>query len=156
AIAVKRPDGSLVKGDGTFNSGWDKTTTDASGRLTYSYQLDDLQGLYLARVYPATWSGDWTQTPLAGAAFTDPAGASSEQCANGGTGNPPTLLPCSGSNWIGGNANSNKAHWREGDFVPYREIISGISAGSHTLILFYQTASGGKHAIDYLGSFDTT
>jgi hypothetical protein len=156
AIPVKRPDGSVVKGDSTFTPGWDTTTTDASGHLTHSYQLDDLQGVYVARVYPASWKGDWTQTPLASATFTDPAGASSEQCANGGTGNPVTLLPCSSSNWIGGNANSNKAHWQEGDFVAYREIISGISEGSHTLILLYQTASGGKHAIDYLGSFDTT
>jgi hypothetical protein len=99
AIAVRRPDGSFVKGDGTFKPGWDTTTTYASGHMVYSYKLDDVQGLYQARVYPATWGRDWTRTPPASVTFTDPPGAGSSQCANGATGNPPTLLPCSGSNW---------------------------------------------------------
>jgi hypothetical protein len=43
AIPVKRPDGSIVHGDGSFSSGWDLTTSDAGGNLSYSYQLDGIQ-----------------------------------------------------------------------------------------------------------------
>ena len=39
--------------------------------LSYDYQLNGVEGLYEARVYPADWSGDWGAEPLASVTFTD-------------------------------------------------------------------------------------
>lgn len=90
--------------------------------------------------------------------------ANLDQCQNGALGNPITLWPCvngtlggtSYSNWVNGNVNGSKAHWREGEFLTYRAKLSGLAAGSHTLVFQYDTVHSGKHAIDYLGSFDAT
>lgn len=106
--------------------------------------------------------------------------ATIDQCTNGGL-SPLTPEPCVGSNaaavsatiaginggnsasyknWVNGNANSSKSHWREGEFIPYRVSLSDLAAGSHTIQLHYDTVfSGGSqagHAIDYLGSYDAT
>jgi hypothetical protein len=87
-----------------------------------------------------------------------------DQCTNGQV-SPLTLERCAGSsvgaiagvkNWVNGNSNGSKSHWREGEFISYRTKISGITAGTHTLVLHYDTVHGGKHALDYVGSFDAT
>lgn len=88
-----------------------------------------------------------------------PAGANLQQCQNGGegaAGAAPTLEPCAGANWVTGDLNSSKAHWQEGELVPYRTVIAGLSGGPHTLHFGYRVTDQGKHAFDYLGSFDTT
>jgi len=86
------------------------------------------------------------------------AAANLDQCTNGGVGK--TEEPCkiggTYSNWVNGNSNGQKSHWKEGEFISYRTTITGLSAGAHTLKIQYDTVHGGKHAIDYLGSFDAT
>jgi hypothetical protein len=94
------------------------------------------------------------------------ASASLEQCTNGATGTTIQLQQCAGSslaavnnykNWVNGNANGSKAHWREGEFISYRVRLSGLATGiAHTLVFDYQTIHSGKHALDYVGSFDAT
>ena len=164
AIPVLRPNGSIVLGDGSFTPGWDTATSDGSGNLSYSYQLDGVQGTYEARVYPSTWAGDWTQSPVASVNFEDHV-ADLDQCTNGAVGPPIAAEPCQGSNtaaqntfknWENGNANGSKAHWAEGEFISYRVTLSSLAAGTHTLVMHYSPARSGKHAIDYLGSFDAT
>jgi uncharacterized protein YbcV (DUF1398 family) len=98
--------------------------------------------------------------PLSGTAtttFSDSA-ASLSQCTNGGVGATPE--PCrideTFSNWVNGDSNASKSHWAEDEFIPYRTVIEGITAGEHTLIVEYDTVHSGKHALDYLGSFDAT
>jgi hypothetical protein len=60
-------------------------------------------------------------------------------------------------NWVNGNANGSKSHWREGEFLSYRTTVSGIASGTtHTLVFQFDTVSSKRHAIDYLGSFDST
>src|SRR5215467_4498769 len=102
--------------------------------------------------------------------------ASLSQCTNGMV-SPLTPQPCIGSNinaasvaisginggastsyknWVNGNSNGSKSHWREGEFIAYRAVISGISAGTHTLVFTYDTVHSGGHALDYLGSYDAT
>jgi hypothetical protein len=104
-------------------------------------------------------------------------GATLDQCTNGAVGPPIDRQPCQGSNitgvtvtipginggaatsyknWVNGDSNGNKSHWREGDFISYRAIIGGITAGTHTLVMTYSPERSGLHAIDYLGSFDST
>ena len=101
---------------------------------------------------------------FASSASATPLGISStiDQCANGKAGSPE---PCQGSsgakvngyqNWIGGNANASNAHWAEGQFIPYRAVISGLPAGTYQAQFQYDTTWKGLHAIDYLGSFDAT
>src|SRR6266446_3559590 len=66
----------------------------------------------------------------AAAAFAASA-ANIDQCANGGVGDTP--VACSGNNWVNGNVNGSKAHWKEGEFLPYRAIVTGLNAGAHYL-----------------------
>jgi uncharacterized repeat protein (TIGR01451 family) len=152
AIPVLRPDGTMVTGDGTFTAGWDLATADGSGAFSYSYQLDGVQGTYEVRAYSAGWSGDWTQTPIASVTFTDGL-AKLDQCLNGPLSAP---VPCTGSAWANGDAQATQAHWREGDSLPYRMRLTSLTAGTHTLGIQWDTTKGGKHAIDYLTSFDRT
>ena len=91
------------------------------------------------------------------------ASASLSQCVNG-MANPLSLQPClngtlSGttySDWVNGNANGQKAHWKEGQFIAYRTTISSISAGTHNIFFSYDTVHSGGHALDYLGSVNGT
>ena len=83
-----------------------------------------------------------------------PASADLDQCANGGVGVPP--VQCAGSAWQNGNLNHNQAHYIEGQFVPYRVEMNDLASGSHILRIEYDVTKSDKHAIDYLGSFDTT
>src|SRR5260370_23552504 len=95
---------------------------------------------------------------------TSAAGAAAklDQCTNGGVGATPepclngTLSPTSFSNWVNGDSNASKSHWRESEFIPYRSIISGLDSSSHTLTFHYDTVPSSKHTVDYIGSFDAT
>ena len=91
------------------------------------------------------------------------AAANLDQCVNGGVGGATepclngTLSGTKYANWVNGDANGSKAHWREGDYVSYRVTVTGLVAGSdHKLTFHYDTVHGSKHAIDFLGSFDAT
>ncbi|MEP7149477.1 MAG: carboxypeptidase-like regulatory domain-containing protein, partial [Acidobacteriota bacterium] len=63
---------------------------------------------------------------------------------------------CTGNNWTPGNAGSANSHWQERDFIAYRMLFSGIAAGTNTVIIGYDRIHSGKHAIDYLGSYNAT
>ena len=88
--------------------------------------------------------------------FTDagnPAG-DLDQCGNGPSN---AAVPCTGTAWQNGNLNQNQAHYSEGDSVPYRLRFSNLSTtGSHTVTIEWDTTKSGKHALDYLTSFDRT
>ncbi len=103
--------------------------------------------------------------------------ATIDQCTNGMV-SPFTPQPCVGSNaaavttsaipgvnggvagtyknWVNGNSNGSKSHWREGEFISYRTILTGLTAGDHTVVIHYDSVHSGGHAIDYLGSYDAT
>ncbi|TLZ52584.1 MAG: hypothetical protein E6K18_02670, partial [Methanobacteriota archaeon] len=140
-LEVTRPNGD--------SSSWN-VSADDSGTFSTTYQLDGIQGVY----YVVASDGTNTATTT----FTDST-ADLDQCTNGGVGSTPE--PCKGSNgapidgfknWVNGNANGGKAHWKEGEFISYRVTIEALSAGSHTLVATYDTVHSGKHAIDYIGS----
>jgi len=71
AVPVIRPDGTIVKGDGTLTPGWDTRRADGVGAFTYLYQLDGIPGTYEARVYASPWDGNRSATPLARTTFHD-------------------------------------------------------------------------------------
>jgi uncharacterized repeat protein (TIGR01451 family) len=77
-----------------------------------------------------------------------------DQCRNGTLAAPEA---CSGASWQNGNLGSENAHYREGDSVPFRAVVTDLSTtGSHTLTIEYDTLAGGKHAYDYLTSYNRT
>ena len=86
-----------------------------------------------------------------------PAGAKAnldlEQCAN-----IDTVCDSShASQWQHGNLNHNQAKYVEGQTVPYRTVIEGLTAGeTYSLLIEWDTTQTGKHSIDYLTSFDRT
>lgn len=127
----------------------------AKGFFTASVPFDSLSsdnGRYTVRAFGLK-TGTSAETMIASAIA---AAGNLDQCANGGVGDP--VEPCAGSNWVNGNVNDSKAHWTEGQSVAYRQILSGFVPGStgHTVTLGYDTTKGGKHALDYLTSFDRT
>jgi hypothetical protein len=81
-------------------------------------------------------------------------GMTLNQCANGGITDPVDHLECH-EGWISGNANKNKAAYREGEFLPYRVILTGLTTGSlYTYEFSWDTLHSGKHALDYIGTFN--
>lgn len=91
-------------------------------------------------------SGGWSFAP-------ENDSATLEQCRNGATGSPEQ---CTGNRWTTGNAGSSNSHWEERQFISYRMLFGGLSAGSQTVIIGYDIIHSGKHAIDYLGTYNYT
>ena len=75
-----------------------------------------------------------------------------DQCANG-----PLTAPvqCLTTNWENGNLNGSKAHYLEGQSVPYRLKLTDLNVGTfYNVQIEWDTTQGGDHALDYLTSFD--
>ena len=159
-MPVLRPDGTIVNLDPTTHvatPGWQETTTDGAGNLTYNYQLDGIQGLYTARVYPVDWNGDWSQTPIAETTFTDAAQAAADQCQNGSDiATRTTGCDVDPSDWGHGNLGASKSAYFEGDTIPYRIVMSGLANGTHTISIEWDTTKSSKHALDYITTFNNT
>ncbi len=72
-----------------------------------------------------------------------------DQCQNGKVG--PPLVSTSPCTWVNGNLNENKAHYYEGESIPYRAVVSNLAPGSsHALDIGWDIKHSGGHAIDYL------
>src|SRR3990172_7326339 len=81
-VPVIRPDGSIVKGNGSFISGWDTVIADSSGAFVYFYQLDGIAGTYTVKVFHSPWGGPGSgDALLASTTFTD-ADIHFSQCRN--------------------------------------------------------------------------
>jgi hypothetical protein len=115
--------------------------------LTLS-SLGTAQSLWGSGVTKKSATQDAEQVVLA------PLAESLFQCANGKRGTAE--LPCADGNWQFGNLNQNNSQWVEGEFVPYRALLTGFTTGStgNTLTITYATTNTGKHAIDFLGTWD--
>jgi hypothetical protein len=92
--------------------------------------------------------------------FTDAASATLDQCANGSLATPD-LTPCQGGDaggegWVNGNLGASKSHYSEGESISYRLMFSGLTAGTHVVTIEWDTTKGGKHAIDYLTTYNRT
>ena len=62
-----------------------------------------------------------------------------------------------GCRWIDGNLNSNNAIYFEGDSTVQRFWLDGLEPEStHTVTFQYGTTKGGKHAYDFLTSWDSS
>ncbi len=131
-------------------------TTDEDGSFEYKHQLDDVFRLdYVVTAFNEV--GD----AIAEVLFTDSAASINiEQCANGPTAGPLNICKkLSGQDgYVTGNVTASKAHYTEGDFLPYRAVIEAPNPGPQRVTLAFDTAksSDAKHAIDYLSSFNLT
>ncbi len=81
-----------------------------------------------------------------------PPAANLDQCKNGSTGTEA----CIGSNWVNGNLGASNSKYFEGDSIPYRIGLTNLDAGTHTVTIQWDTTKSGKHAIDYLTTWDRT
>ncbi len=144
----------IIHIDGTAEGGeghepWN-VTADAFGNFTSTWFVDpdDSAGSMFRLTATGTSSGLAAET-----IFTD-GSANLDTCANGPTNSP---VQCTGENWENGNLNSSKSHYFEGDSVPYRAVFEDLIVGhTYTITIEYDTTQGGKHAFDYLTSFDRT
>ena len=75
---------------------------------------------------------------------TNPA-ASLSQGTNGGIGQA-SISPIG---WENGNQNGQKSHYNEGESIPYRLLLTNLTAGAtYTVTLGYDITHSSKHAID--------
>lgn len=80
-----------------------------------------------------------------------------DQCAN----DPAPSLHTDGCNtaatqWDNGNLGASKSVYFENDTIPYRLKFSNLSLVSHTVTIEWDTTKGGKHAIDYVKTWNAT
>src|SRR4051794_25198537 len=68
--------------------------------------------------------------------------------------NGASTLPTSPVDWVKGNAGQANSHFVEGYSIPYRVVMTGLSAGSHKLIIEWDVTQSGKHAVDYLAHYN--
>ena len=118
----------------------------------------------LPTVFVANYNVSATQetgsgTLSATSSFTDAnASADLDQCANDPVPSPNTDGCDSNKNqWVNGNVNSSKANYLEGDSLPYRMVFGNLStSGSHNVTIEWDTTKAGKHALDYLTTYNRT
>ena len=72
-----------------------------------------------------------------------------DQAQNGGVGSPP-INPV---DWINGNSNAQKSHYVEGESIPYRLVLTGLTAGTHVVDIEWDIRKSSKATIDYITSF---
>ena len=85
--------------------------------------------------------------------------ASLGQCRNGSAGESIQCVELTGGSrgWVNGNAGAENSQWAEDEFIAYRMVFDNLAiTGTHSVILGYDIFHNGKHAIDYLGSFNAT
>jgi len=75
-----------------------------------------------------------------------------DQCRNGVNGD----IPCAGTAWENGNVGDANSKYSEDQYLPYRMVFSNLVAGQdYVVVIGYDTIHNTKHAIDYLGSYNT-
>jgi hypothetical protein len=106
-----------------------------------------LRFLFLAAGILALLVSGWSM--FAAPAPPSNAAISLDQASNGGIGK----TPISPVGWENGNQNGQKAHYNEGDSIPYRARVTGLTSGQIYRATFgYDITHSGKHAIDYITS----
>jgi uncharacterized repeat protein (TIGR01451 family) len=61
-----------------------------------------------------------------------------------------------GQGWQNGDLNGNNSAYHEGDVVPFRLAIEGLSAGQHSIHINYDFTAGGNEAYDFLATWNDT
>ena len=129
-------------------------TADGHGAFTYSFQLPN----YFVANYGVTATGLTSGT--ATTTFTDAVLANLDQCQNislSFLADPCGATPANAHpKWDNGNINASNSQYREGDGLPYRTAITGLTNGTWTITLDYDFSKGGVPAVDRLTRFNLT
>ena len=133
----------------TINKSWQHTadvTADDGGNVTDVFDLP----AYFISDYDVTATGP---SGTATTTFTDLSIGTYDQCSNDdGDGYASGDTGC---RWTGGNLQSNNSTYREGEATVQRLWLTDLVPGSqHTVTLKYGTTKAGKHAYDYLTTWD--
>jgi hypothetical protein len=91
--------------------------------------------------------------------FTDADAKAAVQIDQWSDGEAPDLPVSSGAQkdqWQNGNLGAQQAHYNEGESVPYRNVFTGLNPGViYTIVIEWDTTeNSGKHALDYLTTWD--
>ncbi|MBI5037147.1 MAG: DUF11 domain-containing protein [Candidatus Kerfeldbacteria bacterium] len=106
----------------------------------------------LVMVLNVTTAGFLVNPQVANAASPS---ANLDQCANDPAPSPSTNgCSTSATEWVNGNLGASKSVYYEGDSIPYRMVFGDLSLGSHTVTIEWDTTKSGKHAIDYLTTYN--
>jgi Big-like domain-containing protein len=141
----------VINVDDDQGKSWQKDVgvhTTSTGDLTYTFTLPKT---FVARYnVSATGSDGRTAT----SSFTDANSAADlDQCRNGPMSAP---VVCTGGAWVNGNANATQAHYLEDDSIVYRMRFDNLALTSHTVTIEWDTTQNGKHALDYLTTYNRT
>src|SRR5438128_1831410 len=124
-------------------------TADGSGGFTTVYNPPLIPGRYKIT------ATDGTNTATTAATEADAAAADLDQCRNGDASSPTNCVDApGGEGWANGNAGAQDSHYVEGYSIPYRMTFTGVTAGTWTVDLGYDTVHSSKHAIDFLTQYD--
>ena len=88
--------------------------------------------------------------------------SNAQQCHNGGASTPN--VPCTGAAWSTTTSFFATTHWKENQFTPYRILLDNLVPGLdsnpsthvYTVVIGYDVKNSGKHAFDYLGTYNST
>ncbi|HYK19534.1 MAG TPA: hypothetical protein VEV42_02295, partial [Pyrinomonadaceae bacterium] len=138
-LQVTHTDGTAEGGEG--HEPW-TTTADGNGSFSTTWYVNpDDSGGSAFLLTAVGGSGASAQTT-----FTDAnPSADLDQFAN---------LSGDPGDWVNGNLGSSKSIYHEGESIPYRLKFDNLPAGSHTVVIEWDTTKSDKHALDYLTSFD--
>src|SRR5262245_46484705 len=146
-IRVRRPNSSVVTGDGSFGpwpTAYDTVVSTGTGTFQFDYVLDGILGTYFVQVLQGPWTGP-LNVVLATTTFTDSA-ADLDNAKNAAAGGPesPVLFE-------DGNAGASTSHYVEGYSITYRLVMSDLpTSTSVTIVIEYDIVHSDAYAIDYL------
>jgi hypothetical protein len=157
-VVVTAPDGTVYTGDGDYTQGYDTVTAEPDGSFVYHYRLNYYgETVYTVEVFDSVVDPDHT-TVLASTSFLDPKPeVNIDQCANGAVGAAPEQ--CIDTAWVNGNLGASKAHYAEGESVPYRASFINLDEWSNEtywITIEWDVTNADKHALDYLTTYTET
>ena len=80
-----------------------------------------------------------------------------DQWADGAFPDRPVNAGSQSDIWQNGNLGSSQAHYAEGESVPYRAVFTDAKEGTlYSLTIEWDTTQQGKHALDYLTTYDAS
>lgn len=132
-----------AKGSGSFSAwGWQSGSGLSTTGGTTGGGTSDAASPVLAK--PTTETSTTQLAPLASSSLS----VNLDQYANGGN--------TQGASWVNGDLNQHNAAYHEGDVVPFRLALEGLSAGTHTIHINYDFTAGGHEAYDFLATWNDT
>src|SRR5262249_16578615 len=102
-------------------------------------------------------ASDTATSQVTSSTFTDKAQINLDQWADGAAPDQPVSTGSQKDQWQNGNLGASQAHYLEGESVPYRGVMTGLEHNAKYYVdIQWDTTKGGKHALDYLTTWDVS